>query len=100
MPYSWIESQFELQKKIIVRIVELGMTPVLLGFAGFVPPSITRVLPDPNVTNGSVWNGFNSTYTSDTFLKPFDKNFTDLQYKFITKQQAYYGNVTHIYALD
>lgn len=100
LPYSWIESQFDLQKKIIVRMVELGMTPVLPGFAGFVPPSITRVLPDANVTNGSVWNGFNSTYTSDTFLEPFDKSFTDLQYKFITKQQAYYGNVTHIYALD
>ncbi|KAJ5633385.1 hypothetical protein N7490_009724 [Penicillium lividum] len=100
LPYSWIESQFALQNKIIVRMVELGMTPVLPGFAGFVPPNITRVLPGANVTQGSVWNGFSSEYTSDTFLEPLDKNFTDLQCMLISKQQAYYGNVTHIYALD
>ncbi|GFF94021.1 alpha-N-acetylglucosaminidase [Aspergillus udagawae] len=100
LPESWIESQFELQQQIVARMLELGMTPVLPGFAGFVPSAITRVLPNASVIQGSQWEGFPSTYTRDTFLEPQDENFADLQYRLISKQQDYYGNVTHIYALD
>jgi hypothetical protein len=32
LPTSWIESQLELQKKILVRMAGLGMTPVLPAF--------------------------------------------------------------------
>ena len=39
-------------------MVELGMTPVLPAFTGFVPEAITRVAPNATVVNGSEWNGF------------------------------------------
>ncbi|EAW06433.1 alpha-N-acetylglucosaminidase [Aspergillus clavatus NRRL 1] len=100
LPYSWIDAQFELQKKIVRRMVELGMTPVLPAFTGFVPRAITRVLPDATVVNGSRWSGFDEKYTNDTFLEPFDPNFARLQRSFIHKQQQAYGNITHIYTLD
>ncbi|GIJ98764.1 hypothetical protein Aspvir_000885 [Aspergillus viridinutans] len=100
LPYSWIDSQFELQKKIVHRMVELGMTPVLPAFTGFVPRAISRVLPNATVVNGSQWNGFDERYTNDTFLEPFDPSFTRLQRSFIQKQQQAYGNITHIYTLD
>uniref|UniRef100_A0A093V078 Alpha-N-acetylglucosaminidase n=1 Tax=Talaromyces marneffei PM1 TaxID=1077442 RepID=A0A093V078_TALMA len=100
LPNEWIESQFELQKKILARMVELGITPVLPSFTGFVPRAITRVLPNAKVVPGSRWNVFSSNYTCDTFLEPFDDNFALLQKSTISKQQAYYGNISHIYALD
>ena len=100
LPGSWIDEQFDLQKKIVHRMVELGMTPVLPSFTGFVPSNITRVLPDANVVRGSQWGGFPIQYTNDTFLEPFDKNFADLQKRFISKQQIAYGNISHIYTLD
>ncbi|KAK8207568.1 putative alpha-N-acetylglucosaminidase [Phyllosticta capitalensis] len=100
LPTSWIDGQFELQKRIVKRMVELGMTPVLPSFTGFVPRAITRVLPNATVVNGSQWNGFAPEYTNVTFLEPFDEAFTTLQKSFIEKQARAYGNVSHIYTLD
>ncbi|KAF4628191.1 hypothetical protein G7Y89_g9960 [Cudoniella acicularis] len=100
LPMQWIENQFELQKNITQRMVELGMTPVLPCFTGFVPRAITRVLPNAAVVNGSQWNGFPTEYTNVTFLEPSDPNFEKLQISYITKQANAYGNITHFYTLD
>ena len=100
LPMEWIDNQFELQKNITARMVELGMTPVLPCFTGFVPRAITRVLPNATVVNGSQWSGFPTEYTNVTFLEPVDPTFTQLQQSFISKQAEAYGNITHIYTLD
>lgn len=100
LPDTWIKGQFELQKKIVARMVDLGMTPVLPAFPGFVPRAIKRVFPDASVVNASQWNGFPRRYSYDSFLEPFDDHFPQLQKSFISKQKAAYGNVTHIYTLD
>ncbi|KAJ9157206.1 Alpha-N-acetylglucosaminidase [Pleurostoma richardsiae] len=100
LPSSWVDDQFALQKKIVQRMVELGMTPILPAFPGFVPRAITRVFPEASVVNGSQWEGFPALYTNDTFLDPLDPLFEQLQISFISKQKAAYGNVTSFYALD
>ncbi|KAH8693903.1 putative alpha-N-acetylglucosaminidase [Talaromyces proteolyticus] len=100
LPFSWIDSQFELQKKIVRRMVELGMTPILPAFPGFVPRAISRVFPDVSIVNGSTWEAFPTAYTDDTFMDPLDPRFTQLQKSFIAKQTAAYGNVTKFYTLD
>lgn len=100
LPMSWIDGQFALQKRIVRRMVELGMTPVLPSFTGFVPRAIGRVLPDASIVNGSRWANFTSEYTNVTVLEPFDPAFSRLQKSFIDKQTAAYGNVSHIYTLD
>lgn len=100
LPMEWIDGQFELQKNITARMVELGMTPVLPCITGFVPRAITRVLPNAMVVNGSQWDGFPVEYTKVTFLEPTDPAFAQLQKTFISKQAAAYGNITHIYTLD
>ncbi|KAK3650932.1 hypothetical protein LTR56_005983 [Elasticomyces elasticus] len=100
LPMSWVNSQFALQKQIVARMVELGMTPVLPAFTGFVPASIGQHYPNASFVNGSQWSGFPSQYTNDTFLEPFDPLFTTLQESFISKQVNAYGNVTNIYTLD
>jgi alpha-N-acetylglucosaminidase len=100
LSYAWMDDQFDLQLKIIQRMGELGMIPILPAFPGFVPRAISRVYPDVNITNGSVWEKFPTTYTSDTFLDPFDPRFAQLQKSFIAKQKDYYGDVTSFYTLD
>ncbi|GAW27231.1 hypothetical protein SAMD00023353_9000060 [Rosellinia necatrix] len=99
-PKSWIEDQFSLQKKIVARMVELGIKPILPAFPGYTPRSITRVFPSANVSNGSNWEGFPTSYTNDTFLDPFDPLFEELQVRFISKQKSYYGDVTNFWTLD
>lgn len=100
LPRDWIDQQFELQKKIVRRMVELGMTPVLPAFAGFVPENITRVWPNASVVRGSAWEEFPTKYTNDSFLEPFDQHFSQIQSSFIKRQISAYGNVTNIYTLD
>lgn len=57
---SWINSQSYLQKKIVARMVELGMTPVLPAFTGFVPSHIGSLYPDAATVddNPSQWDVF------------------------------------------
>lgn len=81
-------------------MVDLGMTPVLPAFTGFVPEAITRVAPNATVVRGSEWNGFGSTYSNDTFLEPDDPLFTTLQEKLVGIQKEVYGNVSSVYTLD
>ena len=42
LPQSFIDHQFELQKKILERERSFGMTPVLPAFAGHTPKAITE----------------------------------------------------------
>ncbi|KAG2121605.1 glycoside hydrolase family 89 protein [Suillus clintonianus] len=100
LPTQWVNDQFALQKQIIPRMVELGMTPVLPSFTGFVPRALHNLYPNASIVNGSQWVGFSSTYTNVSFLEPFDPLFAILQKSFIDKQVAAYGNVSHIYTLD
>ncbi|KAF2684573.1 glycoside hydrolase family 89 protein [Lentithecium fluviatile CBS 122367] len=100
LPLQWIDSQFELQQKILTRMLELGMTPILPAFTGFVPRALLDVYPDATVVNGSQWEDFPVEYTNTTFLEPSDALFTELQNQVITKQIEYYGNITQFYTLD
>lgn len=100
LPLSWIDSQFTLQKKVLARMLELGMTPILPAFTGFVPRALPHVYTNVSVINGSRWEEFSLDYTNTTFLEPSDPLFSDLQTRVINKQTEYYGNITSFYTLD
>lgn len=100
IPEAWIDEQFELQKRIVARMVELGMSPVLPAFPGFVPRNVSRIWPDASVGKSPLWSGFTSEFSAVTYLDPFDPIFKDLQNDFMTRQLDAYGNVTHFWTLD
>lgn len=100
LPLSWINGQFELQKKIVARMVDLGMTPVLPSFTGFVPLQIGKYYPNASFVRGDQWSGFPLQYTNVTFLEPFDPLFPKMQKSFLQRQRKAYGEVTHVYTLD
>ncbi|KAH0493356.1 hypothetical protein TgHK011_000030 [Trichoderma gracile] len=100
LSFEWVEDQYALQKKIVKRMVELGITPILPAFPGFLPRAAPRVLPGAQLLHGVQWAGFPDNHTEDTFLDPVDPLFSHMQQSFITKQQQAYGNVTSFYALD
>ncbi|KAL5388189.1 hypothetical protein DPSP01_003178 [Paraphaeosphaeria sporulosa] len=100
LPLQWIDQQFELQQKILSRMLELGMTPILPAFTGFVPRALVDVYPNATVVNGSQWEDFPPEFTNTTFLEPSDPLFSELQNIVMTKQLNYYGNITQFYTLD
>ena len=97
LPMSWLENQKELQKKIVARERELNMKPVLPGFAGHVPPCITRVYPDAPLASLGDWAGFDSTCWCK-FLDPECELYSQIQKKFIEKEIEFYGT-DHIFEL-
>lgn len=92
LPASWYANQEKLQKKILARMKELGMTPVLPGYCGMMPHDAdTRLGLD--VVKGGSWNG----YVRPANLLPTDPRFdeiADVYYQELTKlygKSAYYS---------
>jgi len=52
LPNYWIESQKNLQLKIVTRLRSLGMYPILPGFQGNVPKQMPELFPKANTSGG------------------------------------------------
>ena len=98
LPDEWIDYEHDLQLKILKRMREYGMTPVLSMFSGYVPDTFTNHFPDANVTNGSDWAGFDTKYRTYT-LEVTDPRFNQIAKRFIEIQTEVYGT-SHIYNGD
>lgn len=98
LPQHWIDTQVELQHKILARERALNMRPVMNAFAGHVPRRIKELYPDAKITMLSDWANFDDdqrTYFLDTEDPMFDK----IQRMFIEEQGALFG-YDHIYGID
>lgn len=98
LPQSWIDSQLNLQKKIVARERELNMTPVLPAFAGHVPQAIQQKFPHAKITSLGEWGDFDKAYQS-YFLDPFDSLFSPIQQAFLKEQTKLFGT-DHVYGTD
>ncbi|XP_014663294.1 PREDICTED: alpha-N-acetylglucosaminidase-like [Priapulus caudatus] len=101
LPRSWMKAQFLLQRKIVERMREFGMTPVLPGFAGYVPRATKERFPQANVSvlDPSGWGHFYDKYCCTLFLDPLDPLFTKIGSSFIREMKDSFG-VDHIYNAD
>lgn len=91
----WMTAQKDLQKKILDRERELGMTPVLPAFTGHVPPSFLSRFPTAHCKVTNWKNGFNDTF----ILDPADPLFAEIGKKFLAEQTALFGT-DHFYSAD
>ena len=83
LPLGWNKQQETLQKKILARMKEMGMKPVLPGYCGMVPHDAKQKL-GLNVTDAGRWN----SYQRPANLSPTDSRFAeiaDLYYKELTR---------------
>ncbi|KAF4517969.1 hypothetical protein B566_EDAN005336 [Ephemera danica] len=78
LPMSWHSQTLELQHKILARMREFGMTPVLPAFAGHVPRALVRIYPHANFTKMGDWNDFEDKYCCPYLLSPEDAAFHEL----------------------
>lgn len=82
---EWYAEREELQKRIIARMDELGISPVLPGYSGMVPHDADERL-GVTVSGKGVWNGF----TRPAFLLTTDPRFDEIA-------DIYYDELTKLY---
>ncbi|KAM3733923.1 hypothetical protein ACB098_11G174400 [Castanea mollissima] len=56
---NWLDQQLALQKRILSRMLELGMTPVLPSFSGNIPAALKKISPSANITKLGNCDTFN-----------------------------------------
>ncbi|GMS97149.1 hypothetical protein PENTCL1PPCAC_19324, partial [Pristionchus entomophagus] len=100
MTPEYLDSQLNLNKKIVRRMVEIGIVPVLPTFAGFVPQEFERKRKDLRFLHNKCWNGLNETYSCTSSLHPQEPLFKEIAKMFIEKQTEIYGHVTDVYSAD
>lgn len=94
LPDSWYTRQEQLQKKILKRMHELGMRPVLPGYCGMMPHDAGERL-GLNVTPGGVWNG----YVRPSNLSATDPRFDEIADLYYSELTRLFGKADY-YSLD
>ncbi|XP_057808411.1 alpha-N-acetylglucosaminidase [Salvia miltiorrhiza] len=99
---NWLDKQLMLQKKILFRMLALGMTPVLPSFSGNVPAALKTIFPSANISRLGDWNTVNGNpqWCCTYLLDPSDPLFVEIGEAFMLQQIKEYGDVTDIYSCD
>jgi alpha-N-acetylglucosaminidase len=92
---SLLHKRVSSAQRIIARLRELGMTPVLPGFYGIVPADFQKKFPDAHVIPQGEWAGF----TRPGWLDPRDPMFAKLAAAFYRNQRALFGD-SSIYDME
>ncbi len=92
---NWIDDQKELQVKIIKRMNDFGIKPILQVFTGRVPKFFKEKYPKAKIDKLPSWYGYDGVY----FLDPSEPLFKELSKLFIKVQTELYGN-SHFFAGD
>jgi alpha-N-acetylglucosaminidase len=90
-----IADRAALGRKIVDRLRRLGMTPVLPGYFGTVPPSFTAKNPGARVVPQGTWVGF----ARPDWLDPRNPYFARVAEAFYRNQRERFGDTT-MYKMD
>lgn len=97
LPQSYIDQSKELQKQILVRMRQLGMQPIVPGFAGIVPAAYSRLNPGAKLREMKGWCNFPADYKS-YILAPATTDFITIGKSFIDEYRRTYGDVNYYLA--
>lgn len=88
-PADYLDKQLKLAHQVKKQMDELGMTPIIQCFAGFVPETIVKTSPDIKIKKVN-WVSFDKKYTSNILL-PNTKEFLDIGALFIKEYEKEFG---------
>jgi alpha-N-acetylglucosaminidase len=86
-PHSYHIKKRDIQIKILKRMRELGMSPILPAFAGYVPKAWAQKYKSAEAMQMVPWGGFHETW----WLNPNDGNFARLAKRFLELYTKIYG---------
>lgn len=93
-PDSWYDRQENLQKKILARMLQLDMKPVLAGYSGMVPHDI-GAKKGWDITLSNRWCNF----IRPEFIKPDDPHFDEIAQLYYDEMKRLYGSSDY-YSID
>lgn len=93
-PDGWYRHCEDLQKKILKRMYEYGIRPVLPGYSGMLPHDAGQRL-GLNVTEPGLW----CSYQRPAFLQPTDPKFAEIAHLYYKETERLYGAVD-FYSMD
>jgi alpha-N-acetylglucosaminidase len=96
LPQTWIDSHLKLSQQILQRERELGMTPILSGFTGFVPRKLAEKYPTAKIQFKPRWC---AVFLGAAQLDPLDPMFADFGKTYIQEQTKLLGT-DHWYTAD
>lgn len=94
LPDAWIDRKHALQTRILGRMRELGMSPILPAFAGYVPRAFAERHPKAKIYRMRAGAGFHPTW----WLDPADPLFAEFVGRFMALYDAAYGPGTYYLA--
>lgn len=86
MSRTMMEERADMQRRILARMKELGIEPVLQGFWGMVPTSLSEKYPTAKIADQGMWG---HVFRRPSVLLPDDPLFTkmsDIWYKELKRQ--------------
>ena len=86
---GWIEERIVLQNKILTRMRELGMSPILHAFYGMVPNRLKEKYPSADIRDQGYWAG---GFKRPAFLVPTDPLYAQIAGVFYTEQKKLFGD--------
>ncbi|QZT38101.1 alpha-N-acetylglucosaminidase [Halosquirtibacter xylanolyticus] len=89
---TYIDQQAELQKKILNRMKELDMKPVVPGFFGMVPTYFKEKYPNADIRDQGLWAG---GFQRPAFLSPTDPLFIKISKIYYEELKKLYGNIQY-----
>lgn len=87
LPRAWLERSVRLQHAVLDRMRSLGMTPIVQGFAGFVPQAIKRVRPEARLSE-THWCG---RAFHNWFLSPRQPLFREMAKLYVQEWEKEFG---------
>lgn len=93
-PDQWYGHQEQLQKRILKRMREYGIEPVLPGYSGMVPGNAKEKL-GLDVAKPGIWCG----YHRPAFLQPSDENFQRIGRLYYKEMTRLFGKANY-YSMD
>ncbi|XJR86661.1 alpha-N-acetylglucosaminidase TIM-barrel domain-containing protein [Elizabethkingia anophelis] len=89
-----MKQQAELQRKILKRMKELGIEPVLQGFYGMVPHDLKNKISEAKVIEQGKWAG---GFQRPGILDPTTKLFSKIADTYYTEMKNLYGEDIHYF---
>lgn len=94
LPPQWNVDQVELQHKVLKRMRELGIQPIVQSFAGFVPKAIKRIYPDL-VLHNTLWNAGFPISQRPVMLMPADPLFKKITKLYMEEWKKEFGDASY-----